>query len=531
MSSLTRRTLLTSLAALALLLTAAFAPEPLAAPPSASVQSIAPQELREHLYYLASKDFCGRYTLSPQFQIAATFLASQLQAYGYKGAAAGGSFLQTFELSTLKVDPEKCSMIVETSGGNQSHAYGDFFNAGSSGGTAEGEIIFVGYGVSAPRLGHDDYAALDVKGKIVMMVRGIPQGIDPSLLDDKQIEDDAAAAHGASGMVVLPSAYDLASMKNPRYRERGLERVRLTKAPVNPLPVVRLGPDLAEQFLKPLGLDLKTLHEALKAHGVLTPKNIGMKAHLELAMTETKQTTQNVTGVLEGADPKLKDEYIMFSAHYDHLQTNTKGDIYPGADDDGSGTVSVLAIAKAMAQERPKRSVLIMFHAGEELGLLGSKYNADFAPVVPLEKIAADINIDMIGRSKPAGDTDKKDEQLTAADTIYAIGANRISKEFDDLHTQTNKDFENLKIDYTLNDPKHPDRIYFRSDHWNYAKHGVPILFYFDGVHVDYHQPTDTVDKIDFDKMARVSKLAFETGWRVAQLDHRLKVTEPAAKP
>lgn len=526
-----RRSLLTSLAVFALLLTTAFAPEPLAAPPAASVQSIAPQELREHLYYLASKDFGGRYTLSPQFQIAATFLASQLQAYGYKGAADGGSFFQSFELSTMKVEQEKCSLSVKSGGNKKDHAYGDFFNAGTSGGTAEGEIVWVGYGISAARLGHDDYAGLNVKGKIVMFTRGTPQGLDPSLLKDEEREDDAAVAHGAAGAIVLPDSYRVNVMKNPRYREFGLERVRLTKAARNPIPAVWAGPELSDQLLKPLGLDLKTVNDSVKLHVALAPKATGMSAALNVSMTETKQTTQNVTGVLEGSDPKLKGEYIMFSAHYDHLRTNTKGDIFPGADDDGSGTVSVLAIAKAMAQERPKRSVLIVFHAGEELGLLGSLYNADYAPVVPLEKIAADINIDMIGRSKPAGDTDKKDEQLTAADTIYAIGADRISKEFDDLHTRTNKDFENLKIDYTLNDPKHPDRIYFRSDHWNYAKHGVPILFYFDGVHVDYHQPTDTVDKIDFDKMARVAKLAFETGWRVAQLDHRLKVTEPAAKP
>lgn len=531
MSTLMRRSLLASLAVLALLLTTAFAPEPLAAPPAASVQSIAPQELREHLYYLASKDFGGRYTLSPQFQVAATFLASQLQAYGYKGAAEGGSFYQTFELSTLKVDQEKSSLSLTTKEGKKDHPYGDFFNAGTAGGTASGEVVWVGYGISAARLGHDDYAGLDVKGKIVMFTRGTPQGMDPSLLEDKEREDDAAAAHGAAGAIVLPGEYQVTMMKNPRYRQYGLERVRLSVDKGAPIPAVWAGQDLSDRLLKPAGLDLKQVFDAVKSHGALAPKATGMDATMTVAISEAKQPAQNVVGILEGTDPKLKNEYIMFSAHYDHLRTSAAGEVYPGADDDGSGTVSVLAIAKAMAQERPKRSVLIIFHAGEELGLLGSKYNADYAPVVPLEKIAADINIDMIGRSKPAGDTDKKDEQLTAPDTIYAIGADRISKEFDDLHTQTNKDFENLKIDYTLNDPKHPDRIYFRSDHWNYAKHGVPILFYFDGVHADYHKPTDTVDKIDFDKMARVAKLAFETGWRVAQLDHRLKVTEPAAKP
>jgi Zn-dependent M28 family amino/carboxypeptidase len=173
--------------------------------------------------------------------------------------------------------------------------------------------------------------------------------------------------------------------------------------------------------------------------------------------------------------------------------------------------------------QRPKRSIFIIFHAGEELGLLGSQYNTDHAPAVPLEKLQVDLNIDMIGRSKPAGDTDIADEQLTDKDTIYVIGANRISPELNEISETTNSDFEKLKLDYLLNDPNHPDRIYFRSDHWNYAKHGVPIIFYFDGVHVDYHKPTDTVDKIDFNKMTRVGRLVLETGWRIANLDHQLK--------
>src|SRR5207245_7216896 len=131
--------------------------------------------------------------------------------------------------------------------------------------------------------------------------------------------------------------------------------------------------------------------------------------------------------------------------------------------------------------------------------------------------------IDMIGRSKPLGDTEPKDNQLTGPNTIYPIGADKISPELNRIHEQTNKDYEKLEFDYLLNNPNHPDRIYFRSDHWNYAKHGIPIIFYFDGVHADYHKPTDTVDKIDWDKMSRVARLVYETGWRLANMDHMLK--------
>ena len=140
--------------------------------------------------------------------------------------------------------------------------------------------------------------------------------------------------------------------------------------------------------------------------------------------------------------------------------------------------------------------------------------------------MVADLNIDMIGRSKPAGDNASLDEHLTDANTVYLVGSNRISSELHQISEDTNAQFQKMKLDYYYNDPNNPERIYFRSDHWNYAKHGVPIIFYFDGTHVDYHKPTDTVDKIDFTKLTNITRLVFETGWRLANLDHRLTKTQ-----
>jgi Zn-dependent M28 family amino/carboxypeptidase len=174
--------------------------------------------------------------------------------------------------------------------------------------------------------------------------------------------------------------------------------------------------------------------------------------------------------------------------------------------------------------------VLVIFHAGEELGLLGSQYNVDVSPVVPLDKMVVDLNIDMIGRSKPQGDTDKADEHLTDSKTVYLVGSNRISQELHKISEETNADYQKLNLNYYYNDPENPELIYYRSDHWNYAKHGIPIIFYFDGVHVDYHKPTDTVDKIDFTKLTNITRLVFETGWRIANLDHRLVNDAKGAK-
>jgi Zn-dependent M28 family amino/carboxypeptidase len=311
-------------------------------------------------------------------------------------------------------------------------------------------------------------------------------------------------------------------MKSPQFKEMMAKRasVRLAKTVDGTLPTIMLAPDAAEKFLASFGMKFEDVMDAASKGEALAPKALDATTKYQVAVEATTSPSQNVVGILEGSDPKLKSEFVTFSAHYDHLETRD-GRIYPGADDDGSGTAAVLTIAHALADTHPKRSLLIIFHAGEELGLLGSRYNTDFGPAVPLDKIVADLNIDMIGRSKPAGDTDEKDKNLTDANTVYLVGADRISKELNTISEQTNQEFEKLKLNYLYNDPKNEERIYYRSDHWNYAKHGIPIIFYFDGTHVDYHQPTDTVDKIDFQKMTKISRLVLETGWRLANLDHR----------
>jgi Zn-dependent M28 family amino/carboxypeptidase len=320
----------------------------------------------------------------------------------------------------------------------------------------------------------------------------------------------------------------LSAMKRSTYVDSTLVNVRLA-AEDDGIPVIRLSEDLSRKLLAASGLKYDDVLDAQKAGTPIKPAPLTGSARIELAVDTDKVTTQNVVGVLRGSDRKLRDEYIVFSAHYDHLGPGSKGEFYPGADDDGSGTSAVLGIAKAMAEARPKRSVLIIFHAGEELGLLGSKHNADFAPIVPLGQMVVNINMDMIGRSKPFGDDDPKNAQMTDANTIYVIGADRTSKELHRLHERTNDEVEDLRLDYTLNDAKHPDQIFFRSDHWNYGKHGVPFIFYFDGVGEDYHQPTDTVDKIDYKKLTRVARLAFAIGLRIANLPQRLPAELKAA--
>jgi hypothetical protein len=493
-----------------------------------TVSSITPEELRMHLQFLASDELGGRYTLSPNFAIAARYLASHLEAYGFRGAGDHGGFLQSFEVISSKPDTANSSLELTLAGTTDKYSFGDFFTQGPTSASVEGKVVFVGLGVSSPSQKHDDYAGLDVKGKIVLYTSGLPEGVDASRLAENEQGEGAARAHGAVGVLQIPPQRLADAMRNKSFAERfsGREIVRLAREAEGRLPTVILGPDLADKVLAAAGLTLKGVYEAVSKKQAMEPKPLEASARMTVAAQQTKVTTQNVAGILEGADPQLKKEFVVFSAHYDHLKAGPKGEVYHGADDDGSGTTALLAIAHAMSLDRPKRSVLVMFHAGEELGLLGSLYNTDYAPVVPLDRMVVDLNMDMIGRSKPLGDQAREDEHLSDPHTVYLVGSNRISKELHKISEDTNSEFQKLTLDYYYNDPNNPERIYFRSDHWNYAKHGVPIIFYFDGVHVDYHKPSDTVDKIDFKKMTQIARLVFETGWRIANLDHRLSKSD-----
>jgi hypothetical protein len=248
------------------------------------------------------------------------------------------------------------------------------------------------------------------------------------------------------------------------------------------------------------------------------------------------QLTKNVVGVVEGADPQLKSTYVAFGAHYDHVGyaegevTNETGPrragapgrvtagaendrIWNGADDDGSGTVAIMALARAFAEgPKPKRSLIFVWHAGEERGLWGSRYFADY-PTVPMASIVAQLNIDMIGRNR--------DDKASEANTVYLVGSDRISSELHALNQAANAAMSKpLTLDYEFNDPNDLEQIYYRSDHYSYAAKGVPIIFFTTGLHPDYHANTDEVSKIEFDKMTRITQMVYETGLRLANLDH-----------
>lgn len=231
--------------------------------------------------------------------------------------------------------------------------------------------------------------------------------------------------------------------------------------------------------------------------------------------------TENVLAYIEGTT--LPEEILVISSHYDHVGIDDEGNIYNGADDDGSGTVAILEIAEAFKKAKedgfgPKRSILFLNVTGEEKGLVGSKYYTD-NPVFPLEQTVTNLNIDMIGRVGEG-----KEE---SGDYVYLIGSDKLSTELHELSEAVNQKYLNLELDYTYNDENDPNRFYYRSDHYNFAKNDIPIIFYFNGVHEDYHKPTDTPDKIEYDLLAKRAKLVFLTAWEIANRDQRPLVDKP----
>jgi hypothetical protein len=265
---------------------------------------------------------------------------------------------------------------------------------------------------------------------------------------------------------------------------------------------------------------LKPIVAGEKKNGLRKMKPV--KATFVSEVTEDIVKSENVMGFLEGGDKK--NEVLLITAHYDHIGKISAGSgdlVNNGADDDGSGTVTVLQLATAFAQAKkeghgPRRSILFMTVSAEELGLYGSEYYTDTNPVVPLNQTVVDLNIDMIGRWDA--------EHVGKAPYVYVIGADKLSSELQEINVRNNERYTKLEFDYTYNDENHPTNLYQRSDHWNFAKHRVPIIFYFDGIHGDYHKVSDEVEKIDFELLAKRGQCVFYTAWEIANRDGKLRV-------
>jgi hypothetical protein len=502
---------------------------------SRGLSSIRGEDMTFSLRFLSSPEFRGRPTPSPELDIAARYIAMTAERIGLKPLEDGGTFLQGLPVQVTTLLPCDSGLRLAAPDGPRDFTFPADATAGRGfeAGRASGEIVFLGYGVSAPGLGWDDLAGLDLKGKIAVVLDGVLPDAHPLRRpENRRLVGGRATAlreRGVAGIVTI-----IGEDRERRLSEKGLAfdlPVRLefpsvvTAASAAAAPQ-RFGQALlqvevrhaaAEAILGCTAADLAGMFASLR-EGRQADARIPRGRRLEVAIAaETRAAKSfNVVGLLEGSDPALRGEYLTISSHYDH-NPSREGRIFPGADDNISGVAGMFELAEALERARPKRSVIFVWNTAEERGLIGSYQFVEHCPV-PVEKISANLNLDMISRNDPG--------------QIYLIGSNKLSSELDaSIQTMNKAPGPGLKLDYAYESPAHPDRFFFRSDQYPYIRYGIPAVWFFCGTTEDYHTENDVAARVDYAKMEKVLRLVYRVAMDIAgkpallKLDRRPEVT------
>jgi len=496
------------------------------AAPATYTNAVTKEGLKNHLTIIAGPAMQGRETGTDGQHKAAAYIADHFKSLGLLPAPGTDNYKQHYQIGYDTVLSSELSL-----GGKKRVAgqdYTDDVNDNTKGSLKAKEIIFVGYGISDEK--YDDYAGKDVKGKIVVFFGGEPKR-EPRqyyITGTKQYSTwtypggarkkiALAAEKGAAGVIIINQTLDSISAAYAKAARRsGVQLFNTPAKQVNAITIAgaKAGSLLEDRFFDTVLLKAKN-NELLNSSSFSKT----LKVNYTYASQRITQDASNVAGYLEGSDKK--DEYVILTAHYDHLGTHN-GLIYYGADDDGSGTCAVLEMASAFAKAKaagqgPRRSVVFMTVSGEEKGLWGSEYYSEH-PLFPLDKTSVDLNTDMIGRI----DTERKTED--SLNYVYVIGHDKLSTELAPINEAANTASSGLVLDYKYDDPNDQNRIYYRSDHYNFARKGVPILFFYDGMlQADYHKPTDTVDKIYWDVYEKRARMIFTTAWQMANRNEMIK--------
>ncbi len=490
--------------------------------------SITANDLREHLTVLASDEMEGRETGTEGNEKAARYIADQFKAMGLPAIGSDKSYFQPVVFTKTRWE----EVGLEVNGKSYRHLW-DYIsfpnNNNDQPEVKTNEVVFLGFGIEDKK--YNDYRGVDVTGKVILIYKGEPvnkKGIS-KITGSTDLSDwsadlnkklAVAKKHGVRTVLIIENEIQKLIGKNRRFLvgsetilgEEGLQPVEVANSYIISTTVAKA--IMGDQFKK-----VVKARKKMQKRGKSKP--VTLPTDLELTQKKHRSSLigNNVLGYIEGSDPELKDEIVVLTAHYDHL--GKRGDdIYNGADDNGSGTSTILEIAQAFATAKkeghgPRRSVLAMLVTAEEKGLLGSKYYVE-KPLFPIANTVVDINVDMVGR------VDEKHQHNP--NYIYVIGSNRLSTELHDINEAMNKTHTQLELDYTFNAEDDPNRFYYRSDHYNFAEKGIPSIFYFNGTHADYHRTSDTVEKINFEKMETVGRLIFHTAWEIANRDKRLVV-------
>ena len=482
------------------------------------------KKIRTNLEFLASDELEGRESTTKGETISSLYIARELERYGVKAFSDDGTYFQNFEVEVRWVDKNSKVTFIADDGETELKLGDDFLLSkdpipGEVYSDKNFEIVFAGYGVKANSYGYDDYANIDVNGKVVLIFRDAPlldgekvfSDEDHKKYSDTNYKIETAVENGATGILFLPRSSISKYWRWIKHRAIS-SSFKLAGNEVDnneaTIPVLLLSLETAADLLSCDKFSFEEISEEVENGELPKPFLLNKKVKLDYKTYNEIRTSRNIIGIIEGTEEELLDEYVTFGAHYDHVGV-TEGEIYNGADDNGSGTVAILEAARRIALlKENRRSILVIFHAAEEKGLLGSKYltaNSDF-----MEDLVVNINVDMVGRE--------------SIDSIFCIGSDMLSAELHELVQKVNDETVNFVLDYKFDDPNDPNRYYYRSDHYNYAKHGIPIVFFYDHMLEDYHKPTDDVEKINFNKIEKISTLITELALRISNLDHRLNV-------
>lgn len=474
--------------------------------------SITEEELKTHLYTYASDEFEGRETGEPGQKKAVAYLQAEYKKMGVPAAREDGEYAQEVPLEISNLPSGTIDIA-----GDRYELGEDFLTTSPIEGSYE-SLVFAGYGIEDGD--YSDYTNLDVAGKVVLIRAGEPMQEDGTYLlsgnTESSVWSNMSEAIGRkSELLVQKGARAILYFDDANYQryERAFDflagnengRMQLKKDGEETALVIA-SEGMAERLLP--GIVQET-----------ASKELGLPITFSIKSNSREVDSENVVAIVRGS--KKPQEYIVISSHLDHVGVTADGQINNGADDDGSGTVAMLEIAEAFKQaadagEGPERSIVFLHVTGEEKGLLGSEYYTDVEPLFPLSETVANLNIDMIGRTDP--------KREGSREYIYLIGSDKLSSELHQLSEDVNARFTGLELDYAYNDENDPNRFYYRSDHYNFAKNNIPIIFYFNGTHEDYHRPSDTPDKINYDLLKIRAQLIFHTAWELANREGRLQV-------
>jgi hypothetical protein len=487
--------------------------------------TITAYDLRDNLNFIASPSTEGRETGTPGLRRAGDYIISKFGLFGVQQVAGSGTYYQSFE---YKRDVKRDVLMYDSL--RKYEFLKDFFVQPDTrnGLVYKKQVVFMGFGIRDER--YNDFAKdTNLADKIVIILNDEPRAKNKYLLSGSSAHSEwyhnmsrrmeaIIKCQPAAVIIIDDEFYSRIGSMSKILTTNSSPALLETINPIN-FPILFTNKSVAGKLL---GLDSAKLERMIRrSERKKKPVHYfsNNRVSLEVDRIETLPTSENVIGYVEGSD--LKDEYIIISAHYDHLGKH-KGKIYFGADDDGSGTVSLIEIAEAFAIAKraghgPRRSILFCAFSGEEKGLLGSAFYVKH-PLVPLSQMVLDLNIDMIGR------VDSTYTALQNPNYVYPIGSNKLSSALKPLLEKCNTNYTNLELNYRYDDPADKNKFYSRSDHYNFAKNDIPVIFFFNGTHADYHKPTDTIDKINFEKMETIARLVFYVAWTSANQTERLKI-------